>query len=77
MGIHEMGVQEAGAILRRRSQNVDGDRARGWVSSGYCEGSRRENREVGRRGCQTLELELSSVVMGNLPRRLKQGVMKS
>ena len=42
-----------------------------------CEGSRRENGEVGHRGCQTLELKLSSVVMGSLPRRLKQGVIKS
>lgn len=70
-----MGVQEAGAVLRRKSQNVDGDRGQGvgirWLLCREQEGEQ----DVGLGGCQTLELELSSVVMGSLPRGLKQGVM--
>lgn len=37
-----MGAQEAEAVLRRRSRNVDRDRAGGRVSGGCCVGSRRK-----------------------------------
>lgn len=61
-----MGVQEVGVVLRRRNQEVDGDGAKSVQLTPVKEVEGRRGKWG--RGCQTKELEPSSVVSGSLPK---------